>query len=69
MSIFDAQYLHISLNNIILKTKIIRSPISIVTLIDCSSTSGGDEYMLVCVARPFRNKGITELSLMEGKYR
>lgn len=35
---------------------------------ECSSTtssSGVDEYLLVCVARPFRNKGITELSLME----
>ncbi|CAG7727129.1 unnamed protein product [Allacma fusca] len=32
---------------------------------ECSSTTSSDEYMLVCVARPFRNKGITELSLME----
>jgi len=32
---------------------------------DCSSTTAGDEHLLVCVARPFRNKGITELSLME----
>jgi len=29
------------------------------------STSTVDEPMFVCVARPFRNKGITELSLME----
>jgi PAS domain-containing protein len=33
---------------------------------ECSSTTpNGDEHLLVCVARPFRNKGITELSLME----
>lgn len=34
--------------------------------LECSSTTGSsDEHLLVCVARPFRNKGITELSLME----
>jgi len=32
---------------------------------DCSSTTMADDFLLVCVARPFRSKGITELSLME----